>query len=168
MNDSHLVMDRGKLAYRLKIKGKSMYPILVSGDMIVVNPNLVDLVPGVLVVYLNGKKVTVHRVIKRERENIITKGDWHRQIDEPVKRENLFGYCALIEKKWGSFRPLYIRWKAQGKVAAILSGYGAVLYQDQKKWKNIIGWLFLKAVFVLNKTSLFGELVIQRIKKAWI
>jgi len=95
---AHGVLSRGR-ALRFKAKGGSMSPFIQNGDVLEVVPVKGKINLGDVVFYhsSNGNP-TVHRVIQRSKENIITKGDSLSNSDQPVLSKQVLGRVVAIEK----------------------------------------------------------------------
>lgn len=51
---------------------------------------------GDVVVFQDGGMTSVHRIAKRSRDQIITKGDANNACDEPITREQVFGKVNFV------------------------------------------------------------------------
>ncbi|MCU0653034.1 MAG: signal peptidase I [Candidatus Pacebacteria bacterium] len=97
-----LVMGIPKaLSYYLKtsypmaaITSGSMWPALKSGDLVLIRgvSAAADIQNGDIVVYQNRRGFTIHRVVIKNGDTFITKGDANNVFDNPVP------YTALIGK----------------------------------------------------------------------
>lgn len=77
-----------------------MWPTLKAGDLILIEGvKKENLKIGDIVVYQNmeqGKGFTVHRVIKINDQNFITRGDANAVSDKPVKYNKLIGRVVYL------------------------------------------------------------------------
>jgi len=97
-----LVMGMPKaLSYYLKtgypmaaITSGSMWPTLKSGDLVLIRGISAagDIQNGDIVVYQNHRGFTIHRVVAKNNDTFITKGDANNVFDIPVP------YAALVGK----------------------------------------------------------------------
>jgi len=82
------------------ISSSSMWPTLKAGDLILIEGvKKENLKIGDIVVYQNmkqGKGFTVHRVIKINDQNFITRGDANAVSDKPVKYNKLIGRVVYL------------------------------------------------------------------------
>lgn len=81
------------------IKGESMLPLLKEGNIIeITNPRSLRL--GDLVVFKFKKKnLIVHRIVKMDRNNIITKGDNRPLCDIPITHQDVIGKVIKVGVK---------------------------------------------------------------------
>ncbi len=92
------VLGRGRIL-RFKAKGGSMSPFIRNGDVVEVVPAKGKINLGDIILYRSsyGNPV-VHRVIQRNKESIITKGDSVPSSDEPILSEQVLGRVVAVEK----------------------------------------------------------------------
>ena len=90
-----------ELSLRVQVSGRSMYPLIQSGDIILIeaakanNLKLGD----IALFYLTSGVFLIHRVIKKNGSGSLqTNGDSLRQPDEPVAEEQVFGRVIQIER----------------------------------------------------------------------
>lgn len=92
------VLGRGR-TLRFKAKGGSMSPLIRNGDVVEVAPFKGKVNFGDIILYFSswGTPV-VHRVIQRNKESIITKGDSVPSSDHPVLFKQVLGRVVAVEK----------------------------------------------------------------------
>ncbi len=92
------VLGRGRIL-KFKAKGGSMSPFIRNGDVVEVVPVKGKMNLGDIILYHSsyGNPV-VHRVIQRNKESIITKGDSVPNSDEPILSKQVLGRVVAIEK----------------------------------------------------------------------
>lgn len=93
-----------KKQVKLTVGGSSMFPVLKSGDEIVIEKwNPEDLKIGDVVVFKNAQKWVAHRVhdLKKESNNsfLITKGDSCKQKDKPILHDDFIGKVTSFYRK---------------------------------------------------------------------
>jgi len=92
------VRSRGR-ALRFRAKGGSMSPFIRNGDVVEVVPVKGKINLGDIILYRPSYgNPTVHRVIQRSKENIITKGDSVSSSDQPLLSRHVLGRVVTIEK----------------------------------------------------------------------
>jgi signal peptidase I len=88
--------------FRFKVTGNCMWPLIQKGDWVFVKPILTD--PGVqigeIVLMDRGVDFVVHRLVRINKSEAITHGDWSRLSDPPMNREKILGKVIQIEKNW--------------------------------------------------------------------
>ncbi len=84
---------------RFKAKGGSMSPFIRNGDVVEVVPSKGKINLGDIILYHSsyGNPV-VHRVIQRNKESIITKGDSVPNSDQPILSKQVLGRVVVVEK----------------------------------------------------------------------
>jgi len=92
------VLGRGK-TFKFKAKGGSMSPFIRNGDIVEVVPfkgkiNLGDIILS----YSYCGSPVVHRVIRRDKESILTKGDSVPSSDQPILSKQVLGRVVCVEK----------------------------------------------------------------------
>ncbi len=92
------VLGRGRIL-KFKAKGGSMSPFIRNGDVVEVVPVKGKMNLGDIILYHSsyGNPV-VHRVIQRNKESIITKGDSVPNSDQPIFSKQVLGRVVAIEK----------------------------------------------------------------------
>jgi len=90
---------------RLRIGGASMRPLIRPGDVVVLRPltdaesdPARDLQPGGVVTFRQAGRVVTHRLVGRQEEGWICKGDNLRRPDEPVCPEAILGIVSGLER----------------------------------------------------------------------
>lgn len=95
LQDNRLV--NGSL--RLRVKGRSMMPLLSPGDVLTVQQQPRNqLLPGQIVVMVDGGGFLTHRLISLDAETMQTKGDAMRFPDPPASYAALVGVVQTIER----------------------------------------------------------------------
>lgn len=91
------------LPVRLRVEGRSMYPFLRPGDMVLVDPvENSRLRRGDVVVVLRGSEFFIHRLLVVGQQHYLTKGDGEHIADSPSLPEDIVGVVQFIER--GDFR----------------------------------------------------------------
>lgn len=93
---------------RLRVYGTSMAPSLLPGDIVsIAQANLENVTPGEVVSFLQGGRLFVHRVVRREApakvkladtSRLITRGDRLQHEDPPVSGTELLGRVVDVER----------------------------------------------------------------------
>lgn len=96
-------LERG-YRLRLRVRGRSMFPVINSGDIIKVDPvPLPQIRKGDVILFVNRSgNLRAHRVVGRTASENgqawLTKGDRLPEPDEPVVADQVLGRVAVIEK----------------------------------------------------------------------
>ena len=85
--------------------GLSMFPFVMNGDTVAAaNCNRDQLRYGDLIIYesnIGNDRITAHRLVKKNRDVFITKGDLLVHCDEPISPEMVMG--KIVKIKRGNF-----------------------------------------------------------------
>jgi signal peptidase len=85
-----------------RVSSGSMEDSLYVDDYVIVELTK-DVDVSDIVSFKNHDEIITHRVIEKNDENIVTKGDANPGIDEPVPYDNLIGKVIFTLKEFGIF-----------------------------------------------------------------
>lgn len=98
---------------RVTLRGMSMFPMLVKGDIVVVAPVAFDkLRKGDIIVFEYDSLLIAHRLISKRNGHVLTRGDGNSRPDIPIPFDKIKGKVIKIENS---------RWKI-AKLAIKLPG----------------------------------------------
>lgn len=81
------------------ITSGSMWPVLKVNDLILVKGITgKEAQIGQIIIYQNPKGFTIHRLIRRQNQMLITQGDANNVEDAPVKESDVIGRTVYIGK----------------------------------------------------------------------
>ncbi|MDO5555534.1 MAG: signal peptidase I [Clostridia bacterium] len=94
----YLKQDYGKLfGYTIfKVITGSMSNTIEIGDIIIVKLGNNDIEVNDIIVIKQENYIVTHRIIERNENNIITKGDANNKADEPITTEQVIGKVVKI------------------------------------------------------------------------
>lgn len=122
------------------ITGNSMAPLIRHGDTVVIQHGDVPLRIGDVVVAKRQGAIVVHRLVHSEmeegRERFLTRGDACRDIDPPVRRDQIIGKVVEIRSSEGRVRLDSGWWRGANLLIARL-------YYRSGRWRaneNGFGW----------------------------
>ncbi len=103
---------RGGAPLRIKARGGSMVPFIWDGDLVLVSPaEDSEIVVGDVVCYETSPgRLFLHRVIKRDRERFVTKGD-ALDFTDLVSPGQVLGKVVAIERRGRVRRFDTARWR---------------------------------------------------------
>jgi signal peptidase I len=104
---------------QLKVAGVSMVPALWPGDIITVrscDPQEVG--PDSIIVFRQNQRLIVHRLMHREGDRIVTRGDASPGVDEPITAAEIVGCVDTITRNGRPVDPRLDLW--QRTIASIL------------------------------------------------
>lgn len=81
----------------IKGVGNSMFPILISGDILFYKKRNKYRVNDIVIVK-NKKSFITHRIIYKNKKTIYTKGDSNLAADNPVSEDNIIGKIFFIKR----------------------------------------------------------------------
>jgi len=96
----HTVVDEKK-SFRFKVKGFSMSPFIKDGDIVTVSPLANSSVRiGDSVAFINSysKKLVIHRVVGKNNDCYLIKGDNVPEIDSFIPRNDILGHVSRVER----------------------------------------------------------------------
>ncbi len=135
---SQEVLGRGRIL-RFKAKGGSMSPFIRNGDVVEVVPLKGKINLGDIILYHSsyGNPV-VHRVIRRNRESIITKGDSVPGSDQPIFLKQVLGRVVAIERNGWCIRLDKPAGKLLNIILALISPFSFLTYPPLRLVKGTI------------------------------
>jgi len=96
----------------LRMKGFSMYPCLKPGDKGVVEKCILhDLRPGDIIVFKQNGSLVAHRLMHRNHDVLMAKGDHNKHYDPVVKEDALIGRVIRVERKGKDLSTTALRFK---------------------------------------------------------
>jgi signal peptidase I len=120
------VLGKGALV-RFRAKGFSMSPFIKNEDVVTLSP-LQNSFPGVgdvIAFVLHGTdKLCVHRVVGKEGNLYVTKGDSSSEADESVPIENILGFVRRVERNG---KEVFLGLGPERYLIAFLGGRGLLL-----------------------------------------
>ena len=88
------------ISFRFKAVGQSMYPTILSGEMLHVEPiSEHKLGRGDIVLFRSNGKFRAHRIVHAKRDKFITRGDASLQDDGVVRRAEVLGLVVAKESR---------------------------------------------------------------------
>lgn len=83
------------------ITSGSMAPLLQRGDLVLIKgvSEKDQISVGDVIVYKNDRGFIIHRVVRKNEEDVITKGDANTIVDIPVKYEEVVGKALVVNEK---------------------------------------------------------------------
>jgi hypothetical protein len=86
---------------RFQVGGYSMSPFIKDGDMITISPVLSLPRLGDVIAFIHPKteKLLIHRVVWKNRDAYLLKGESALEPDGLIKKENILGLVTKVERK---------------------------------------------------------------------
>jgi len=139
------VLGRGRIL-RFKAKGGSMSPFIRNGDVVEVVSVKGEVNFGDIILYHSfyGNSI-IHRVIQRNKESIITKGDSVPGSDHPVLFKHVLGRVVAVEKNGWRIRLDTPVGRLLNILLALISPFSSLIYPSLKFIKPL-SFLMLPAL----------------------
>ena len=102
------------------------------GDVVIVNLTK-DVNENDIIVYKDDNNFITHRLIKKQADKLITRGDANNSEDKPINEDQILGKVIYIVPKMGIFRKIFISKEILGLVIAILILLGILFVYEAKK-----------------------------------
>ncbi len=132
------VLGRGK-TFKFKAKGGSMSPFIRNGDILEIIPVKRKINLGDVVLYHSSYGNTVvHRVIQRNKESIITKGDSVPSSDQPIFSKQVLGRVVAVEKNGWRIRLDTPVGRLLNILLAVISPFSFLVYPPLRLVKRTI------------------------------
>ena len=127
----------GTVSY-LKIDGTSMEPFIMNGEKLIIDHRVKEFEPGDIILFERDdeKGQFLHRIVYKDEERIITKGDNRFSFDKPIRFDNVKGKVTAIEKDDGT--KVFITdepWKTFSRMTAKTSYKNGVFHKEMMKEK---------------------------------
>ncbi|NUN11676.1 signal peptidase I [Candidatus Micrarchaeota archaeon] len=95
-----LVLMLGNWSFTATVESNSMIPVLEKGDLVVIKKQSFY-AEGDVIVFFDGQKFVVHRIISKDEDYYLTKGDANTQDDGFVSTQSIVGKNVFTIKKLG-------------------------------------------------------------------
>ena len=110
----------------------SMENTINIGDVVIVNLTK-DVNENDIIVYKDDNNFITHRLIKKQADKLITRGNANNSEDKPINEDQILGKVIYIVPKMGIFRKIFISKEILGLVIAILILLGILFVYEAKK-----------------------------------
>ena len=104
----------------------SMSNTIEIGDVVIVKITK-DVNENDIIVYKDGKDFITHRLIEKDGENLIAKGDANNSEDKPIKEEQILGQVIYIIPKIGIWKKIILSPEILGLIAVLIILIGIIL-----------------------------------------
>jgi signal peptidase I len=132
---------------RFQAKGYSMSPFIKDGDFVTISP-LTGSSPrmGDVVAFNHpeGGKLAIHRIVLKERDSYIVRGENTFKADGTIEKRDILGFVTRVERKG---RRVLIGLGPERLLIAFLSRNGFILPLRQLLWKMIRPFRVLAILF---------------------
>jgi len=126
LNSFFIDLLNQRQSVKIPVRGMSMFPFLLSGDVVLVRPvKDVDFKIGTIVVYKSGTNLVLHRLVGQNKPKgmVYTRGDGLVHIDKPVNIADVVGVVAgIVESRWPLAKVAYGPWAVVWAFIAPVTG----------------------------------------------
>lgn len=116
----------------------SMYPTIEVGDVVVVQITK-DVKEDDIIIYKEEDSIITHRLIEKNDNKLITRGDANNSADMPIDENMLLGKVIKIVPKLGIWRKILVTPEVTGLVITLIVllgiGYAYFLKPEEKNEK---------------------------------
>lgn len=109
----------------------SMNPTIQVGDVIVVKITK-QIKENDIIVYKDGKSIITHRLIKKESDELIAKGDANNSEDKPIQENMILGRVVKIIPKLGIWRKILTSPEIVGLIIVLIIIFSLVFMNTSK------------------------------------
>lgn len=109
----------------------SMNPTIQIGDVIVVKITK-EIQENDIIVYKDGKSIITHRLIKKDDNELIAKGDANNSEDKPIQENMVLGRVEKIIPKLGIWRKILTSPEIVGLILLLIAIFSLVFINNSK------------------------------------
>lgn len=101
----------------------SMYPTIEVGDVVIVEITK-NVEENDIIVYIDEESIITHRLIEKNDDKLIARGDANNSADMPIDESMLLGKVVKIVPKLGIWRKILISPEVAGLIITLLVLFG--------------------------------------------
>lgn len=114
----------------------SMYPTIEIGDVVIVEITK-DVKENDIIVYIDEESIITHRLIEKNDNKLIARGDANNSADMPIDENMLLGKVIKIVPKVGIWRKILVSPEVAGLIITLLVLFGiGYAYFSKPEEKN--------------------------------
>lgn len=113
----------------------SMYPTIGIGDVVIVEITK-EVEQNDIIVYIDGESIITHRLIQKNGEELIAKGDANNSEDKPINETMVLGKVTQIIPKLGTWRKIFTSGEVVGLIIILITLLGFVFMWPSKAEEN--------------------------------
>lgn len=114
----------------------SMFPTIEIGDVVIVELTK-EVKPNDIIVYIDGKSIITHRLIEKNDNELIAKGDANNSEDKPIQQDMVLGKVIKIMPEIGIWRKIFTSSEVVGLVFVLIILFGlAISFFSKSEEKN--------------------------------
>lgn len=109
----------------------SMSPTIQIGDVIVVKITK-EIEENDIIVYKDGKSIITHRLVKKDDNELIAKGDANNSEDKPIQEDMVLGKVEKIIPKLGIWRNILTSPEIVGLILLLITIFSFLFIKTSK------------------------------------
>ena len=109
----------------------SMYPTIEIGDVVIVKISK-EVERNDIIVYTDGDSIITHRLIEKNDNELIAKGDANNSEDKPINENMVLGKVIKIIPKLGTWRKVFTSTEIVGLILILITLFGIVFVLPSK------------------------------------
>ena len=109
----------------------SMYPTIEIGD-VVIERITKDVEQNDIIVYTDGESIITHRLIEKNDNGLIAKGDANNSEDKPINENMVLGKVIKIIPKLGTWRKVFTSTEIVVLIIILITLFGIVFVLPSK------------------------------------
>ena len=109
----------------------SMYPTIEIGDVVIVEITN-DVEKNDIIVYIDGESIITHRLIEKNENELIAKGDANNSEDKPINKNMVLGKVIKILPKLGTWRKIFTSTEVVGLILILVTLFGIAFVLPSK------------------------------------
>lgn len=109
----------------------SMYPTIEIGDVVIVRITK-DVEQNDIIVYTDGESIITHRLIEKNDNELIAKGDANNSEDKPINENMVLGKVIKIIPKLGTWRKVFTSTEIVVLIIILITLFGIVFVLPSK------------------------------------
>jgi len=116
----------------------SMVPTMEIGDVVIVKITK-QVEQNDIIVYIDGENIITHRLIEKNEDGLIAKGDANNSEDKPIQQDMVLGEVIKILPKIGIWRKIFTSSEIVGLILVLITLFTAVFMLATNDKKKIEG-----------------------------
>lgn len=109
----------------------SMYPTIEIGDVVIVKITK-EVEQNDIIVYTDGQSIITHRLIEKNNDELIAKGDANNSEDKPINENMVLGKVIKIVPKLGTWRKVFTSTEIVGLILILITLFGIAFVLPSK------------------------------------
>ena len=109
----------------------SMYPTMEIGDVVIVKITK-EVEQNDIIVYTEGESIITHRLVEKNNNELIAKGDANNSEDKPIEEDMVLGKVIKIIPKLGMWRHMFLSAEVDGLIIVLITLFSITFVYTSK------------------------------------